>query len=338
MINRTPHPLVELTLMRLREFVREPDALLWAFLFPLLLAAGLGVAFRNRPPEPIKVAATTPELAESLRREPLLDVQLLATSVAREALRNGKVALEAEPGEGGAMRYRYDPSNPDARMAALLADRSMQRSAGTEWIPVTEPGSRYIDYLLPGIVGMTMLAGALWGITYPIVDARRRKLMKRFRTTPMRRHHYLLSFLIFGFLRQSVEIVFIIGFGMLVFGTPVRGSMAGLAAICAMSTLSFGAIGLLIAARIRTAEAANGLINAVMIPMWMLSGIFFSPERFPDSLQSVIKCLPLTASIGALRANMLQGADLGQLRPELLVLGVWFAACFPLALKLFRWR
>ena len=336
--DRAPHPLVELTLMRLREFIREPDALLWAFLFPLLLAGGLGVAFRNRPPEPIKVAAATPGLAESLRREPLLDVQILGTLAAREALRTGKIVLDAEPAEGAAMTFRYDPANPEARMAALLAERSLQHGAHTTSIPITEAGSRYIDYLLPGILGMTLLAGALWGITYPIVDARQRKLMRRFRTTPMRRHHYLLSFVIFGFLRQSVEIVFIIGFGIIVFGTPVRGSMAGLAVICAMSALAFGAIGLLIAARIRSAEAANGLMNAVIVPMWMLCGVFFSVRRFPDALQPIIKCLPLTASIEALRANMLQGESLGQLRPELLVLAVWFAVCFPFALKMFRWR
>jgi ABC-2 type transport system permease protein len=341
---KAPHPLVELTLMRFREFVREPDALLWAFLLPVLLAAGLGIAFRNRPPEIVKVAAGSTTLANALRQEPLLDVQLLTPQDVDSALRLGKVALAAEPASGGTVLYRYDSTNPEGRLAFMLADRAIQRAAGrsdpvsSAHSLVTEPGSRYIDYLVPGLMGMNLLSGAIWGVGYPIADARRKKLLKRLMTTPMQRHYYLLSFLISGLVRHAAEVVFLLGFAMLVFGTPLRGPRLDLVVICVLSALAFGSLGLLISSRVQTLEAANGLMNVTMLPMWILSGVFFSAQKFPDALQMFIKSLPLTAAIDALRANMLHGAGLGELRPELSVLTAWLVICFPLALRIFRWR
>src|SRR5579863_8042261 len=150
------HPLVQLTLVRFLEFTREPEALFWVFVFPVLLAAGLGIAFRNRPAEVLRIAAVTPELAQSLRQEKLLEVQQLDPQAAQEALRTGKVALLAEPGVGGTVEYRYDDTNPEGRAARLLADRQIQRVAGrvdpvaTSDHLIREPGSRYIDFLIPG--------------------------------------------------------------------------------------------------------------------------------------------------------------------------------------------
>jgi ABC-2 type transport system permease protein len=338
------YPLLELTLMRLREFVREPDALIWAFLVPLLLAAGLGVAFRDRSPDPFKVAAASPGLADALRQESLLDVQLLTLRESEEALRLGKVALAVEPADRSAVLYRYDATNPDGRAASVLADRAIQKAAGrtdpvrSAYSPVTERGSRYIDHLIPGLVGMNLLSGAIWGIGYPIVDARRRKLMKLMLTTPMPRHYYLLSFLISGLVRLTVEVGVLLGFGILVFRTPLRGSLLDLVVICVVSALSFGSLGLLVASRAQSLEAANGLMNLTMMPMWILSGVFFSSQKFPQVLQPLIQWLPLTAAIDALRANMNQAAGLGQVRLELGVLAAWFVVCFPLALRMFRWR
>src|SRR6266853_3493698 len=150
------HPLVQLTLVRFREFIREPEALFWVFVFPILLAAGLGIAFRNRPAEVLKIAAVTPELAQSLRQEKLLEVQLLESGAAEEALRTGRVALLAAPGAPGTVEYRYDDTNPEGRAAQMLADRAIQKAAGrgdpvpTSDLLMREPGSRYIDFLVPG--------------------------------------------------------------------------------------------------------------------------------------------------------------------------------------------
>jgi ABC-type multidrug transport system permease subunit len=338
------HPLVQLTLVRFREFMREPEALFWVFIFPILLAAGLGIAFRNRPPEVLPVAAVTPQLAAALRPEKLLDVQQLAAPDAESALRNGKVVLVAEPGPNGAVIYRFDNTNPEGRTARMLADRAVQRSAGRQ-DPVAaadrlmrEPGSRYIDFLIPGLLGMNLMGSAIWGIGFAIVDARRKKLIKRLVATPMPRHYYLMSFVLARLLLLVVEVGVVLGFGVLIFQVPVHGSLGGLAVLCVLSSLSFCALGLLIASRAQTIEAASGLMNVVMMPMWICSGVFFSAQRFPAVMQPLIKALPLTAVIDALRASMLQGATLAQLAPQVGILCGWLAVGFVLALKLFRWR
>jgi ABC-type multidrug transport system permease subunit len=338
------HPLAQLTLVRFREFWREPEAIFWVFVFPIMLAAGLGLAFRNRPPDVIGIAAVTPELARSLRQEKLLDVEQLSAAAAEEALRTGKVALLAAPSPGGAVVYRYDNTNPEGRTARMLADQAIQRAAGRA-DPVLssdrlmrEPGSRYIDFLIPGLLGMNLMGSAMWGLGFAIVDARRKKLMKRLVATPMPRHYYLLSFVLARLVLLVAEVGVLLGFGAWVFQVPVRGSMLDLAVLCVLGSLAFSALGLLIASRAQTIEAASGLMNTVMMPMWIVSGVFFSAQRFPGALQPVIRALPLTAVIDALRAHMLQGAGLAQVAPQLGVLGIWLLVSFTLALKLFRWR
>jgi ABC-2 type transport system permease protein len=338
------HPLVQLTLVRFREFTREPEALFWVFIFPVLLAAGLGIAFRNRPAEVLKIGAVTPELTRSLSQEKLLDVRQLDPGAADEALRTGAVALLAVPGTGGAVVYRYDDTNPEGRTARMLADRAIQKAAGrtdpvsTSDLLMREPGSRYIDFLIPGLLGMNLMGSAIWGMGFAIVDARRKKLMKRLVATPMPRSYYLLSFVLSRLLLLVVEVGLLLGFGAFVFHVPVRGSLISLVLLCVLGSLCFCALGLLISSRARTIEAASGLMNAVMLPMWIVSGVFFSAQRFPDAVQPIIKALPLTAVIDSLRANMLQGASLAHLAPQVSVMSAWLIICFALALKLFRWR
>jgi len=338
------HPLARLTQVRFLEFLREPEALFWVFIFPIVLAAGLGIAFRNRPADVLKIAAVTPQLTQALRQEKLLDVAELPATAAETALRNGKVALLAIPGPNGRVVYRYDDTNPEGRTARMLADRAVQRAAGRVDPVATanqflrEPGSRYIDFLIPGLLGMNLMGSAIWGMGFAIVDARRKNLMKRLVATPMPRHYYLLSFLLSRLVLLVVEVGIVLGFGAIAFGVPLRGSPLDLILLCVLGSLSFSALGLLIASRARTIEAASGLMNSVMMPMWIVSGVFFSAQRFPDLVQPVIRALPLTAAIDALRMNMLQGANLAQVTPQVGVLAGWLVVCFALALKLFRWR
>jgi ABC-type multidrug transport system permease subunit len=337
------HPLTQLTLVRFREFMREPEALFWVFIFPILLAGGLGIAFRNRPAEVIRIVTPSADLARSLRSEKGLDVRQLPAAQAEAQLRAGKAALEAIAASPG-VTYRYDDTNPEGRTARLLADAAIQRAAGrADPVPagdslVREPGSRYIDFLVPGLLGMNLMGSAMWGLGFAIVDARRKKLMKRLISTPMPRRDYLMSFIFSRLALLVIEVAAVLGFGALVFGVPVRGPFWVLAALCVLGSLSFSALGLLVASRARTIEAASGLMNAVMMPMWVLSGVFFSSQRFPDAVQPLIKALPLTAVIDGLRANMLQGGGFGQVAPEAGVLTVWLVVCFALALKLFRWK
>jgi len=338
------HALVQLTLMRMREFIREPEALFWSMIFPLALAAGLGIAFRNRPPEVLKIAAVTPRLTEALRQEKQLDVMQLPPQLAEQFVRTGKVALAAEPAADGTVVYRYDDTNPEGRQARMLADQAIQRAAGRQ-DPIAgrdqimrEPGSRYIDFLIPGLIGMGIMGNSIWGMGFSIVDARRKKLMKRIVATPMPKHYYLLSFLLWRMILLPVDVGVPLAFGALVFDVPLRGSFVALAAACVLASLCFSAVGLLLASRVRTIEAVSGLMNVVMVPMWILSGVFFSSQRFPDLVQPLIKALPLTAVIDALRANMLQGSGLAQVAPQAGVLGAWLVVCFGFALRLFRWR
>ena len=341
---RPSHPLWQLTLVRVREFTREPEALFWALIFPILLAGGLGIAFRNRPPDVLKVAAVTPQIAASLRQEALLDVQELGAEDAERALRTGQVALVAEPGSSEPVVYRYDDTNPEGRMSRMLADAAVQRANGrvdpvrsTDRL-MRETGSRYIDFLIPGLVGMGIMGNSIWGLGFAVVDARRRKLMKRIVATPMPRHFYLLSFLLFRMMLLPIEVGVPVVFGILAFGVPFRGPLAALVGLCILGSLSFSALGLLIASRAKTIEAVSGLMNFVMLPMWVLSGVFFSAQRFPDAVQPLIKALPLTALIDGLRATMLQGAGVVALAREWSTLAGWLVVCFVVALRLFRWR
>lgn len=340
--------LVQLTLARFRGFIREPEAVFWTFVFPILLAVGLGVAFRSREPERPRIAVVTSGAAsgivEPLRRDSSLIVEVMDESSAARALRTGKIALVARVTGPSSVEYVYDPVRGDAASAKLLVDRSVQHAAGlvdpvqVVERKVTERGSRYIDFVLPGLLGMNLMGSGIWGIGFAIVDQRSKKLLKRFMATPMSRAEYLASFIFSRLFFLVLEVVVLLGFGVLIFGVPVRGSLFALAGICLLATLSFGAIGLLVSSRARTTEGVAGLMNLVMIPMWIFSGVFFSSSNFPQAVQPVIKLLPLTAVNDALRANMLEGASFAAVSGQMLVIAGWLLLSFFLALRLFRWR
>lgn len=338
------HQLTQLTLVRIREFTREPEAVFWAVFFPILLATGLGVAFSSGAAPVYKVAATNPTVVDALRAEPGLDVRNLTPDDARRQLLVGEIALIAESGDNGAVLFRYDETNPDGRSARTLADAAVQRAAGrvdpvrTSDAITREPGGRYIDFVIPGLIGVGIMSNAVWGLGFSIVDARRRKLTKRLMATPMSRTHFLLSYLIWRKMILGVEVILPIVFGAMAFGVPVRGSWLAIAVISVLCSLAFGALGLLIASRARTIEAISGFANLIIVPMWILSGVFFSAQRFPDVVQPIIRALPLTAFIDATRGIMLQGNSLLAHSREMLTLSIWTVVCFGLALKLFRWR
>jgi ABC-type multidrug transport system permease subunit len=345
----TDRPLIQLTLARYREFYREPEAMFWTFLFPILMAAGLGLAFRNKPPEVLKVgvAANMPATAAvraALAADPGLDVRELDDSAGVKALRTGQIALLVIPAGENPLEYRFDDTRPESRSARRVVDDALQRANGRK-DPVSvreslirERGSRYIDFLVPGLLGMNMMASSMWGIGFTVVDQRRKQLLKRFIATPMSRLEYLASFLTSRLTLLVLEIGVLVGFGALAFDVPLRGSLLVLGLICLLGALSFGGLGLLVAARPKTVEAASGMMNLAMLPMWVLSGVFFSSGNFPDAMQPFIKALPLTAVNDALRANMLEGAGLAALWPEIAVVTIWMVASFAIALKVFRWK
>jgi ABC-type multidrug transport system permease subunit len=240
--------------------------------------------------------------------------------------------------------YRFDPARNESRMARLVVDDALERAAGRQdpWQAREEPmqiaGSRYIDWLIPGILGMNIMGTGMWGIGFSIVQSRIRKVLKRLVASPMRRREYLLSQMIARLVFLAPEALVPLGFGVLALGMPINGSYAAIAAVCLIGALAFTAVGLLVASRARTFEAISGLLNLCMLPMWILSGVFFSSSNFPDAVQPIIQALPLTALIDALRAVILEGAALRDISGELLLLGVWTVVPFSLSLALFRWR
>ncbi len=341
--------IVQLTLARFRGFIREPEAVFWTFVFPILLAVGLGVAFRSRAPERphvgvIATDAAALKVVDGLKRDSSLIVENVDDSAAARALRTGKIAILVRITGPASVEYTLDPVRGDAGTAKLLVDRAIQKSAGrvdpvlVAEQRVTERGSRYIDFVLPGLLGMNLMGSGIWGIGFAIVDQRGKKLLKRFMATPMSRAEYLASFMLSRLVFLVLEVVTLLGFGALVFGVPMRGSLLTLGAICLLAALAFAGMGLLIASRARTTEGVSGLMNLVMLPMWIFSGVFFSSSNFPNAVQPVIKLLPLTAVNDALRANMLEGAPFVGVSGQMLVIAGWLVLSFVAALKLFRWR
>ena len=349
-MSRPNHPLWQLTLTRWRSFFREPSAVFWTFGFPIVLAVALGIAFRNRPPDPVilGVEGSGPEaerLFAALQHDPEVKVRLLAPAEAELALRTGKVSLLVVPGQNGEPRtYRWDTTRPEAHLARAVADDLLQHADGrtdptvTRDAKITAPGSRYIDFLIPGMLGMGLMQSGLWGIGFVIVEMRTRKLIKRMMATPMRRSHFLAAFVFMRALFLVVELPILIGFGVGVFGVPLRGSLALLLGLSVLGSLTFAGLGLLVASRAQNTQTVGGLINLVSLPMFILSGVFFSSAKFPEVMQPFIRALPLTALNEALRAVMLDGAGVAQVALPVAIVAAWGLVSFALALRLFRWR
>ena len=335
--------LYQLTMIRFRLFLREPEAIFWIFVFPILLAVGLGIAFRNRPADVYQVGATTAQLTQALAADKGLKAATMNEADGTRALATGSILLLVINAPDG-VTYKYEETNPDARTARMVADRAIQTAAGRHEAVhvdnqlVHETGSRYIDFVVPGLLGMNLMGSAIWGMGFSIVESRQKKLLKRLVASPMPRWQYLASYLLSRLSMLVIEVVGFLGFARLVFGVPFRGSMWQLGLLCVLTSLAFSALGLLVASRAKTMEAASGLMNLVMLPMWILSGVFFSATRFPAVIQPVVRALPLTAAIEALRGNMLQGTNLGQQTAQIGILLAWLVVAFAVSLRIFRWR
>ena len=222
--------LYQLTMARFRLLAREPEAIFWIFIFPILLAAGLGIAFRNRPPDVLPVGATTTQLTQALAADKGLKAAEMDEAAGSHALATGAILLLAVEQPQG-VAYRYDDTNPDARTARMIADRAIQAAAGqrdavrAENQLIHETGSRYIDFVVPGLLGMNLMGSAMWGLGFAIVEARQKKLLKRMVASPMPRWQYLAAFLLSRLVMLVIEVVVFLGFARLVFGVPFRGPL-----------------------------------------------------------------------------------------------------------------
>jgi ABC-2 type transport system permease protein len=350
-------PLAQLVICRLREFYREPEAIFWVYGFPLIMTVALGIAFRNKPADKITVDIQSGPLAQKLQAdlqarskpdEREFVVAINDAEVCRQRLRTGKtdlVVIASELSRKPAIQYELDKTRAESRLVRSTVHEALQDAAGRkdalptlEDIEVTEPGSRYIDFLVPGLLGMSLMGGGLWGVGFVIVDMRLRKLLKRFLATPMKRSHFLIGIMISRLLFMVPEVVVLLVFARFVFGVVIYGNLLAVLALIILGAFTFAGIGLLVASRAKTLESVSGLMNVVMLPMWLLSGIFFSAERFPDVVQPFIKALPLTPLINSLRAVMLEGASLASQWQEMGIMAAYGVVTFAIALKIFRWN
>jgi len=349
--------LRQLTLARFREFIREPEAVFWTFVFPLLLAGGLAIAFRDKAPEQAIVAILAPADGDSVAMQTAaaltaaasgtnapLRVRQIASDSVDDVLRTGTVSLVVVPQAGGGVEYRYDDARPEARAARQVTDDVLQRARGrrdvvpVREVTISERGSRYIDFFVPGLLGMNIMGSSIWSLAFAIVTQRNKKLLKRLAATPMSRLEYLLSFVLSRLVFLGLELAVLLGFGALVLDVPIRGSIGTLVLVAFVGAAAFGAIGLLLSSRSRTVEGVSGLTNFVMLPMWIFSGVFFSSANFPAVIQPVVQALPLTALVNGLRAIMLQGAGLDVVWPQLMLLGAYLVVSLAVALRIFRWQ
>ena len=339
-----------LLMARMLELRREPEVVFWVFVFPLLLAAGLGIAFRNKPGDATSVAIVAGArsqdavaILESSSRHASFKIRVLNAEDAGTGFRLGKYDLVIEPDGKGGVRYRYDPARPESVLALAQVNNALQAGAGrkdalaTTEVTSSEPGSRYIDFLIPGLLGMNLMNSGMWGIGFALVDMRQRKLLKRFVGTPMRRGDFLLALMSSRLVLMIIEIGLLLTLGVLMFHMRVMGSVLAILLWGCVGAIAFGGVGLLTASRAQKIESVSGLMNLVMMPMWIFSGVFFSYERFPAAIQPLIKALPLTALNDALRASILEGTPILHQWSRLLILGLWGGVSFVLALRWFRW-
>ncbi len=352
---------------RILELKREPEVVFWVFVFPLLLAAGLGIAFRNKPADITSVvvidnpgAQKTLAMLQTSNKgsdkssdkgssdqrsssHSAVRATVLDRDAALKAFHFGKFDLAIESNPDGSYTYYYDPARPESVLSRAEIDAQLQSAAGRKDALATsaqsssEPGSRYIDFLIPGLLGMNLMNSGMWGVGFALVEMRQRKLLKRFVATPMRRSDFLLALTSSRLVLMVIEVGLLLSFGVLVFQMPMQGSILAVLLLGSLGAVAFGGVGLLTACRAQKIETVSGLINVVMMPMWIFSGVFFSYDRFPAITHPFIKALPLTALNDALRATILEGATLASQSGRLLVLAVWGGVSFVLALRWFRW-
>lgn len=339
-------PLWQLTISKFKEFVREPAALFWVYGFPIILCVILGLAFRNQPVEKVKVdlpAGPAEAFLADLKADPLIDAEVHDEATCRNRLRTAKTELVILP-SSTPLGYEYllDPTRKESVLAKNAAERVMlHRTQKDRPEPVEvkfeEPGGRYIDFLIPGLIGMNLMGGGLFGIGFLFVDMRVKKLLKRLLATPMRKQDFFLSVVISRLVFVAIDIIFFLSFAYLAFDIKVRGNWLALFVLVALGAFCFSGLGLLVGSRAQRMETAAGLMNAILMPSWLLCGVFFSADRYPGAVQPVIQALPLTQLNNGLRAVINDGAGFDAIGLPVLVLLAWTVFSFALAKKLFRW-
>lgn len=341
--------LVQLVLAQFKEFVREPGVLFWGFIFPILIAGILGLAFMQRPDIKSTVAVVGEREAmdtplqrrlDSLNKAEGFHLIYLSKEEALAKVRRGEIALYMEETGDGEAVFHYDPVNNDARMQYLSITNALLSPGNDQFreAHITARGNRYIDFLVPGLIAMGIMNSCLWGIGWNLIDYRIKKLMRRMVATPMKKSVFLLALFISRGVLLLIEASIIVAFAYFAFDVTIQGSVPAFFMVFLSGLTAFAGLAALMASRARHSQVGNGLINAITLPMIILSGIFFSYQNFPDWVVAMVRFLPLSILADALRAVFNEEAGVAESLFEagaLLLLGVGF---FFAGLKIFKWH
>jgi ABC-2 type transport system permease protein len=344
--------LLQLISTQFKSFFREPAIIFWAIIFPILMAWVLGIAFTQKG-ELTKtvyvIEGNANERISSLKGEKVLGKEtgnptkitfIHATKDdALVAIKRGEIALFMEA-KNNSIIYTFDPSNPDAQLTHLILERELnqpQLKNASSIAPLTNRGSRYIDFLIPGLIAFGIMNSCLWGISWNLIEFRMKKLLRRMVATPMKKSSFLGAYLITRIIISLFESTLLFLFAYFYFGTVIEGSIPGLILVYLSGIFAFSGLAILVASRTQNTQVGNGLINVVVLPMTILSGIFFNYHNFPDWAIPVIKALPLTLVADTIRAIFIEGAGFADAIIPTAILTAVGATCFSLGLRIFKW-
>ncbi|AXX16987.1 ABC transporter permease [Leptospira borgpetersenii] len=350
--------------IQLKEFYREPAILFWAFVFPIAMAGVLGIAFKNRGSEEVKIAIlensyqleelkkvldSTHNKNEKSKEKtftpdsdklPSLKFLVLSKNEAIRDLKRGKLNIIVEKTQGGKIRFFFDTDNPNGQRDYLLILAKIRSSYTDFELQVDRldsKGMRYIDYLVPGMLAMGVMNSCLWGVGWNLIEMRMKKLLRRMSATPMSKLSFFLSFFFTRLIVTTIESIILLGFTLFTFENALEGSFGTIIMIFLSGNFAFSCIGIFVGSRASNSQVGNGLINAVTFPMMTLSGVFFSYQNFPEIVLPIIKNLPLTLMADSLRAVFIEGAGFISVIPAVITLFIYGIVFLFAGNKIFRW-
>ncbi len=350
--------LIQMILVQIREFYRNPGILFWTLGFPILMAWGLGIAFTKQG-EPVKHVAWVKENSSSVVMSNFIGADLNHKKIgndksgytdyifekaiwneAIQMIKRGKVSLIILE-KGDSLQYQLDPKNPEAQLAQLQISYALKNGNITadsnEIRTFSQVGTRYIDFLIPGLMAMNIMMSCMWGISYTLIDRRGKKLLRRMVATPMNKSLFLFSHLITRVIMSFIEATLLLTFAYLYFDISIQGSYAALISMIIAGNIIFFGLAVLTSSRTSNTQIGNGLINVVVMPMMVSSGIFFSYHNFPDWITPVIEKMPLTLMADSIRSIFIEGAGFSQAWPALAILVGTGTLFYLVGLKIYKW-
>ena len=360
------------------EIIREPGVLFWGILFPILMSAGLGLAFTKKADVIRKVAVInsskqsavtqdnsvvyefleknceknlSPENEKWQWRYTIKDAKLgnsiflfydMQWEEAMKLLKRGTVNLLLA-GNKESVEYHFDPMNADAELTYLKLSNIVGHGemisvkAISEIKPLTITGTRYIDFLVPGLITMGVMMSCMWGISYGIIEKRSKKLLRRLVATPMKKSHFLIALITVRIVMNFIESSVLLIFALIAFKMTIQGSISALILTYLAGNIAFAGIAVFASSHTSNTEVGNGLINFVVFPMMVLSGIFFSYQNFPEWSLPVIKNLPLTMLTDGVRSIFNEGAGYPEVAIPILIMLTTGIIFFAAGLKIFKW-